>query len=60
MALAVEGFRSFILASKEPCCGAVCWIQVWISPTGFLHLTTQRNVHHFTQVPVIVKVSKGH
>lgn len=34
--------------------------QVWISPTGFLHLTTQRNVHHFTQVPVIVKVSKCH
>ena len=54
------GFRSFIVASQEPCWGTVCWIQVWISPTGFLHLTTQRNVHHITKVPVIVKVSKNH
>lgn len=28
------GFGSFILASQEPCCGAVCWIQLWVSPTG--------------------------
>lgn len=29
------GICSFILASQEPWCEAVCWIQVWISPTGF-------------------------
>lgn len=49
---------------------ALCCIQVWISPAGFLdiflsgcfrvffffcHLTRQRHVHHFTQVAFIVR-----
>lgn len=36
------GICSFILASQEPWCGAVCWIQVWISPTGFFYIRLHR------------------
>lgn len=61
MALAVDGNFLFYTSLS----GAMVWS--CLLDTGvdftyrlFLHPTTQRNVHHFTQVPVFVKVSKSH
>lgn len=64
MALAVDRILLFYTGLS----GAVPWSCLLDSGVHFTYrlffppsslLTTQRNVHHFTQVPVIVKVPKS-